>query len=286
MFVGSVLKVFLFDNYRTYLKEYYAAAKAKDAKYSFRYFARIVGSKNPSFMKQVIDGKRNLTPQQVESFIRNMKLGNEESYFFRNLVALNQAKSAETRELYARRILLSRSYQKLHPLSLAQYDYLSYWFYVPIRELVALKGFEEDPEWIAKHLKFPVPPQQIRSAINKMLKLGVLKRDNKGRLRQAEANITTLDGILSTALARVHQELILRGAESIDRIPRTEREIFGLTFTLHASVLPTVKEKIANFRREMVELLSADVSPDSNRVYQFHFLLFPMAEIGLEAGGE
>lgn len=282
--MGGRKSVFEYDDFREYLKDSYESAKSQDAKYSFRFFSRIVGSKSPSFFKHVIEGQRNLTSEHVDNLIRGLKMNEEEGFFFRNLVNLNQSKTVEEKQKYISKILQSKAYRKLHPLSLAQYEFFTRWYCVPIREMVALPGFREDPKWIAKHLNFPVSEPQIETAINEMIQLGLLSRNERGHLVQTQAHVTTEDRIISSSLAKSHQELIKKGSESIDRIPREDREILGITFAFPQSSMEKVKEKILNFRREIVELLSAE--PNADAIYQFHLLLFPLAQLDKKKAGE
>lgn len=268
--------IFAFDDFREYLKDVYDSAKTSDRKFSFRYFARIFGSKNPSFLKLVIEGERNLTSRHVENWIRHFKLKEEEAFFFRNLVHFNQSRTIEEKHRYLVRIQQSKSYRKAHPLTFSQYAYFTNWYFVPIREMVSLRDFREDPKWIARQLKFPVTETQIETAISEMLKLGILRRNAEGRLEQTNAFVTTDDRIVSAALAKSHQDLIKKGAESIDRIPREEREIFGFTFSIPQDYVEKVKAKVQDFRRELMDLIATSPEPDS--VYQFHFMLFPLAQ--------
>jgi len=278
--VTSNKPIFEYDDFRAFLKDLYESAKKENSKFSFRYFARIGGSKSPSFFKQVIEGQRNLTARHIDNLIRNLKFTDEEAYFFKNLVQLNQAKTVEEKQPFILKIQQSKTYQQLHPLSLEQYDYLVRWYCVPIRELVGLSGFSEDPQWIAKQLNFPITESQIETAIAEMLKLGILTRNEHNQLVQKQAFVGTDDRIISSALAKSHQELIKMGAESIDRIPREDREILGVTFTFSQANMAKVKASILEFRKEMMDLIASEPNPDA--VYQFHLLLFPLAQLGSE----
>lgn len=231
----------------------------------------------------MIDGERNLTLSNIEGLTRGLKLREEEAAFFKNLVLYNQARTADEKSIYIKKILQSKDHQKLFPLGQAQYEFFARWFSVPIREMVALPGFIEDPEWIAQQFNFPIRSQDVKTAIQEMLQLGLLKRDESGRLLQAEAHVTTQDSIVSAALAKSHQEIIKRGAESIDRVPREQRDILGVTFAVSSENLSKIKEKIFTFRKEMVELLSAEQNPDT--IYQFHLLLFPMVHVSQNERG-
>lgn len=228
-------------------------------------------------MKHVIDGERNLTSDHIQRLSSGLKFSADQAHYFKNLVLLNQAKTVEDRQPFIEQILQSKSYRSLRPLSAAQYAFFSQWFFVPFRELVGLPGFKENFDWIIERFNYPVSKEQVQFAITEMLKLGLLTRDTDGRLQQSDAHVVTDDTIVSSSLAKSHQELIRRGAESIDKIPRHEREILGVTFAISQSSLAKVKERVAAFRKEMVELLSAEENPDS--VYQFHLLLHPLVQM-------
>src|SRR3989338_10129624 len=125
--------IFEFDNYRTYLKELYASLKTAKAPFSFRYFSKKAGFRSPNFLKLVMEGKRNISPESIEKFAQALDLNKEGAIFFRNLVLLNQATTVEERKFYAEQIIRSRFYRKVYPLKQAQFDYYSNWYFIPIR---------------------------------------------------------------------------------------------------------------------------------------------------------
>ena len=112
---------------------------------------------SPNFLKLVIDGKRNLTPNSAERFAVALGLNEQESSFFQELVGFNQASTASQKNLHYQRIGKFRKHRAITKLERNTFEYLSHWYYPVIRELVACKGFQEDPEWIAKRLKPTVP---------------------------------------------------------------------------------------------------------------------------------
>src|ERR1051325_9127648 len=108
--------IFEYDNYRKSLENTYLQSKTADPKFSLRYFATRAGYKSPSILLEIIKGKRNLSPDGIERFAQSLKLNQEEIHFFRHLVLLNQAETAEERLVHTREITKSRAYRKLHPL--------------------------------------------------------------------------------------------------------------------------------------------------------------------------
>jgi hypothetical protein len=97
----STPAVFDFIDYRKFLAEYYRSKKETSRYFSYRYFSQKLGFNSPSFLKAVIEGKRNLTRPMLERFCKAMNFGMEETLYFKNLVFFNQAKtSAEKQEYY------------------------------------------------------------------------------------------------------------------------------------------------------------------------------------------
>src|SRR5262245_37889503 len=112
--------IFEYDNYRQYLKDFYAANKAVNKDFSFRFFARLAGFKAGNVLKRVMDGQRNLAAYSIDKFARALKLNKEETQFFYHLVLLNQAATIDEKRAHAERILRLRNYKKIHPLKGSQ----------------------------------------------------------------------------------------------------------------------------------------------------------------------
>jgi uncharacterized protein (TIGR02147 family) len=268
--------IYEYDNFRNYLKEVYGRAKARGRKYSLRYFSRLLGFSSPSFFKLVMDGKRNLSDGSIDRFVEVLKLNSQEARYFRSLVALNQAKTSDERVHYSREILRSKSYRQTHPLSEAQLEYFTHWYYIVIRELVNLPAFKEDPKWIADNTLPPVSVKQAEDALAALQRLGLIGRDAQGRLVQAKAVVSTGDEVISACLAEYHKQFMIRARESIDLIRREMRDISSVTFPANEKTAKSIKAKIQKFRNELAQEAAGD--PRSSVVYQLNMQLFPVTQ--------
>jgi uncharacterized protein (TIGR02147 family) len=169
-----------------------------------------------------------------------------------------------------------RSFRYIHPLRQDQYRYYAEWYNIPIRELTILPEFSEDPGWIARSLLPPISPQQAQKALDLLLQLGRLERDESGRLVQADAFISTGDEVTSTSVASYHREMIQKGSEALDRFPGPERDISSATMALSEEVFQEIKSLIQKFRKELLAIADQDQRPEG--VYQINFQLFPLAK--------
>jgi uncharacterized protein (TIGR02147 family) len=270
------INIFEYDNYRAYLRDLYAFSKETKPHFSYRYFSQKAGFRSPNFLKLVIEGTRNLSPESIERFTRALKLKKKEAEFFRILVHLNQARTIGEKKLYAEQLMQFRSFRFIHPLRQDQYRYYTDWFNIPIRELTSLPEFSEDPAWIAKSLVPPISPQQAQRALDLLFQLGLLKRDQAGRIVQSDAFVSTGDEVTSTSIANYHREMIQKGSEALDRFPGRDRDISSVTMALSEEGFREIKSLIQKFRKELLAIANQEKGPEG--VYQVNFQLFPLAK--------
>jgi uncharacterized protein (TIGR02147 family) len=267
-------KIFNYDNYRGFLRDIYSYMNARDKKFSFRYFARISGFKSHSFLRLIMDGKSNLSSRSTDQLVKALKFNAEEAHFFKSLVQLNQATTHEERNVHAKALLKSKTYREIYPLSESQYRYFACWYYSVIREMVGLPQFREDAAWIASRTRPVITPAKANEAIASLLQLGLLQRDEAGRLQQATKVVSTPSEVSSAYIANWHKEYIKKGAESIETVPRENRDVSAVTLAFAPENVAQVKELIANFRQELVQL--ALQQPLREELYQLNIQFFPL----------
>jgi uncharacterized protein (TIGR02147 family) len=224
----------------------------------------------------VIDGKRNLSTESIEKVSLALQLSKEEGEYFRYLVLLNQATTHEEKQHYTELIMSLGAFRKVQPLKAAQYRYYAHWYLIPVRELVGLSHFKEDPAWIARMLCPPITATEAKTALETLLELQLLRRNQNGRLVQSDATINTEDEVTSSLITRFHQEMIQKGSESITRFKPQQREVSCVTVGFSKERAQKAKELIQRFRLELLALASEDPAPE--RVYQIGFQFFPLSE--------
>lgn len=270
--------IFKYLDYRRYLKDFYQAKKRqKGSAFSFRSFARDAGFSSPNFLKLVMEGKRNLGVRGITQFAKGLRLNKQEAIYFKSLVHFKQVETDAERNKWYRRLATSKRYREIKEIERDQFDYYSNWYNVAIRELVLLDDFKEKAEWIAKKLAPPITAKQAKDSLELLQRLGFLKRDSKGRLIQAEQNISTAREVQSLAIANFHRQMIAQGSDSIEKTPPDKRDISSLTLAIPEGKFQEAKKRIQEFRRELNVLLSDDKESDS--VYQVNFQIFNLTEV-------
>ena len=97
-------------NYREYLRDWYAAKKMANPRFSHRGFVRRTGQRSPSLLKDVIERRRNLTPSTAEAFCYALRLNPAESIFFRAIVDFDQARVQADKRRAWERIVETRQF--------------------------------------------------------------------------------------------------------------------------------------------------------------------------------
>lgn len=272
--------VFDYHDYREFLGDSYNYAKNKNGKFSYRFFAQKAGFSSASFLKLVIDGKRNLTNESINRVSKAFRLKKQEHEFFEKLVFMNQASTHEIRNHYYKQMLSMKGFIKVNQIAKACYDYYSKWYYPVIREMVAFGNKKYNAEMIAQLLEPPISEKQALEALDHLLMLGLIKKDEEGRWEQCDKHISTGQEVRSMIVAQYHKEMLQLASDSIDRFSSSSRDISAMTFSMKAGKLEELKQLIAAFRDQVRSVLVEDESGD--QVLQLNIQLFPLTKKSIQ----
>ncbi len=278
----SLPDVHSFLEFRRFLDAWFQAKKASNARYSHRLFARMAGHKNPSLLLLVIQGKRNLSPANVEGFARAMSLTAEQGRFFAALVALDQAAThSEQNEAWAL-ISASRRFREARSLEGMGFEVISHWYHSAIHELARTDGFQADPTWISRNLRPRVTVAQAKKALEVLTSLGMLAPDENGKVEPVDVSLATPHEVAGLAARNYHDGMLELARRSITEAERDERHLSAVTVCISPSLLPQLKREIDAFQERLLDLCDgSEEAPE--QVYQVHMALFPLSTV---SGGD
>lgn len=261
------IQVMNYDDYRVFLRDWYNAKKKSRFGYSYQRFSQKAGFASPNFFKQILDGHRNLSEESLGKFIQVIDFSEGESQFFRTLVLLNQATSNEEQIKYAKQLELLRKTYLPMVMSQKHTKILSLWYSFAIRELIMHPEYDGTHEWICKKMSARVNVEQVEQALNLLEAVGLVSRNEEGRLVQSDP-VTFFPGALSPKeVAAYHRQMlsIVNNVLMNDRKPFGQNEnidISSLTLGVSQDKIPIIKNKISQFRKEILSLVAEDTRPD------------------------
>ena len=269
--------IFSYTDYRKFLQDYYNDKKANTAYFSFRFFSQKAGFSSPSWLKFIINGERNLSPEATEKFIGALGLKSREAAYFKALVLFNQAKSEKEKQKHFNELLKIVPPSPFKQVDKGRYAYYSKWYHSAIRELVRLQGFKDDPHWISTILKPSVSISEIKQSLKLLKEMGFITCDETGKWIQADPVITSGDEVSGFAIRDFHRQMMDLGKASITEFPARQREISALTLGLSEECFNEMKARIRAFEDELLEMADKDKA-QMTRVCQLNFQFFPLIE--------
>ncbi|MBD3392018.1 MAG: TIGR02147 family protein [Chitinivibrionales bacterium] len=276
--------IFLYTDYRNYLRDLYDEKKAEQKSFSYHYLSRKAGLRNKGFLHNVIHGRKNLSKVSVLKLAKALELSEREAQYFENLVFFNQAGDHKTRNMFFEKLCevkLSKAQQRRAKLLREdQYEYFSTWYHSAVRSLVDMFTVREgDTEWISEHVYPKITMLQAQRSLKLLQRLGLIELDNKGIYCLTARHISTGNELLDVAALNFYRETADLAKNSIDHLPRHARNVSGVTVGISRKAYEEIVDEINAFRKRIVSITNRD--EDSDRVYQLCIHMFPMSKTNI-----
>ena len=267
-------RIYDYFNYRHYLQDFYVEKKSADNHFSFQSFADTCGFKSKSFVKLVMDGKKNLTNDSVQRLNKTLGLGTKAFSYFSVLVKFNQAKTVKERNKYFSRL---ESFNKRNPAKIIlknKYRFYSEWYHNTIRELICMDDFGDDYRRIARMVQPNLSVRQVKESIKLLQQFKLIKKTKDGYV-QTDAIISTGNEVRDLAVSNFHKQNLKLASDAIERVTPLKRDISCVVLGLSAKGANKVKEEVQEFRKRLLKIAEND--SDQDRVYHYNMQFFPTA---------
>jgi len=271
---GLMPSIFDYTDYRRFVRDFYAWAKVQKKGCSHRSFLGTAGMAGSAYLKRVMEGQHDLTPDSVTKFAKALELTSQEKQFFDALVNFNQAQTLGDKDRYFKRLMDVRSPHKTATLEPAQYDFYSDWYNVAIREILAFLPYKDNAEEISRHLTPTVPPGKVKKAIELMQRLGLITQGEDGAWRASTALLKTDPSVQSLLIPRFHQSMAKLAVEAVERFKKEERYFSGSTLSVSREMYDVIIEKIRALRADILDYVASGDEPE--QVYHLNMQLFPL----------
>lgn len=263
--------ILTFTDHREFLREVVEELRAR-GEFSHRQFNRHCGFSSPNFLQLVIQGKRNLSPEAAKSVCRALGLSADEGRIFLKIMEMNLETTAEGRVRRLQALLKEPDFRRHHRLTEDQLAFYRQWYNVVLRELLVAHPSASAAE-LGRRLRPAVAEKDVEAALALMERLGLIER-GEGCWVVRHENLSTGNDLGSQLLKCFHGAMMDLAKESMDRFASAEREISSLTLRLSAEDFARLKDRIREFKREILAMESA---ADGATVTQFNFQLFPVS---------
>lgn len=270
--------LFKYDNYRKFLKDWFMWMKEVKPEFSYRLFSRIAGFQSPNQLLLVMQNQRNIALASISKYFTALKLKQSERKYFEYLVKFNQAEDMLSKKEYFKELSVYWI-KKSSLLKNEQFKYLANWYYPAIREMVNIKNFKENGTWISKKLGGLISPAQANRAIEELIQLKLLARDQNSKLIQTSHYITTGNEVADVSAFLYHEQMMKLALEALKEKASSLRNITALTFTMTAQDYDIMVGKINDFRKQIIGMLqNREIQNQDETLYQLNIHLFPVSK--------
>jgi uncharacterized protein (TIGR02147 family) len=237
-------------NYRDFLREELLSRMRRNRAYSARALARDIGV-SPGYLSQILGGKKSLNEARAHRIAESLAWAPSRRRAFTVLVRSENACDPRVSEAI-RSELGGRREISFEKLSEDVFRAISEWHHYAILEVTALEGFVATPTQIARRLALPLA--KVASAVKRLRRLGLLTARADGRLAKTRANYSTFD-VPSAAIRAFHAQMLGKAASALESQPVEERDFSGIVMAIDPKRIPAARERIREFRRELMEFL-------------------------------
>lgn len=263
------------SQFTDYLNREFDRRRQSNASYSIRAFARDL-EMSPQKLGQVLRGTSGLSVEAATDLAGRIELNQNERELFLAMVEAKHHRSSTVRKTAAEKLERMRAAQEFERIPAEQHKEFMQWYYNPILLLTDLEDFKPTAEYVSSRLG--LTKKVAADAIEKMLEVGLLVRDEKKGWRRGKKNIFVKADQSFAELREYYSQYISKAAESVHREPFEKRDVSLGLVTVRESDIGWVKEEIKKFRQQLMKKL-IDSSEPSERIYALAIQYFPVDHV-------
>src|SRR3954465_8793251 len=156
--------IFQYSDARRFLKDLLEEKKKENRQFSHRAVLQKMGISSTGFLANVLSGRKNLTPDQVQKLAAILKLKAAEARYFECLVLFTQARSLEDRNAHMKRLVANQKVET-RALSKKQLNLFSSWHYVVLREMLFFHRLKDDFRTASRMLVPAITTDEVEKAV-------------------------------------------------------------------------------------------------------------------------
>lgn len=265
------INVFDFSNPVEFLSAVLKEKQQINRRFSLRSWTAQLGLAHASGLSMILNGKRNLKNDLAAKLSRGLGFSDREIRYFDLLVFLSNAKTLEEKEFYTRVLSTLRPEQSFSTLELDKFRLVSDWYHFAIANMTLLKNFKSDPAWVANKLGKDITEGQVKEAIERLLRLGILNKKKDGSLVKSKPSYQTTTDIPDKYLRKFHMQLINKSLVALEIEDVNRRDVTGIMMVIKKEEIPKAKQLIREFRKNISSILE---SKEGDSVYQLNIQFF------------
>ena len=266
--------IYLYEDYRSYLKDFFAFRKKEERGFTHRVFAQRAGFSSSSFCLHVMEGRKNISGTSVAKFVAALGLEGAAARYFETLVWYNQAKTLHDRERFFSELNRIRRNSQFYRVGKRQFILYSEWYFPVIRELAVYGDWHGDYRVLGRMVQPPLSPEKARKAMGALIDAGLLIRNEDGTLRQ-NSRVVSAGNAPAVIVNKLKKDFLLRAIDAEEKFRKPAKYSSSATLSMSMRNFEKAKGMIDTLRQQLLAMAMDD--PEVEKVFQVNFQLFPLS---------
>lgn len=266
--------IFEYEDFRRFLSDTFAAAKARKPVLSHRWIAANAGFKSSGFFSKILSGSVNIGPETVERFVALMDLPPREARYFAALVEHGQTDDPAVRKRLQARLRRLREGESTR-LEKDQERFWSSPRHAVVREALWVHPLSGHDTRYGERFVPRIPHDRLGESIDLLQQLGLAVVDDAGLVVRSDTR-TLSSGKKSRekSVAGYQRECLDMGLAALVDHPAEPRHLSTLTFSFPRSRWEELEGLTRQYRAKVLELAAQAETDDT--VFQLNLHLFPV----------
>jgi uncharacterized protein (TIGR02147 family) len=261
--------IFLYEDFREFLRDELKRRALRNAKYSLRAFARDIGI-SFSRLSETLSSTSGISQASGQVIAQKLKMTYIEREYFLNLIIARHGRTAERRR-QARHLISEYKAKKIFIcLRENQKEFLLKWYYVPLVELLAIKK----PNEISKILG--ISEEEVVASALLLAEMGQIVRNDYGTWRKINTFQKIESHTPTTVIRQFHRDVLRRGVAAIETQPIEKRKYLSSYFCIRKEDVAEARNDLERMNQEFLKKYTTPKEADA--VYVFSVQLFELNE--------
>lgn len=247
-------------DYRSFLRLALQIRQAKNPAYSVGSFGRLLGI-SASRAAQILKGKVGISVQRAVGIAEALGFSEQDKKMFILLVQSEHERNPQIRNEAIKKLEeIEDGYDDVSDV----FHSIADWHNHAVRELISINNPEDHDKSIP--LKLGISVDAYKTSIERLLNLGLIEcipQTIPQRYRVKQRGIRTRQDVPSEAVKTLNEQVLSKAKDELRRQDILDRDYSIVFFKFDKAQVPLVKEKIARFRRELMQELEISETKDS-----------------------
>jgi uncharacterized protein (TIGR02147 family) len=266
-------------SYRQALQQVLSRRLSVNPRYSLRAFARDLKI-SPSFLSQVLGGKRGLTLAKATDIFCTLEFSPTEKKLLMLEIQKEQKRSDKKKAVVQKQIDTAVQLTGAYTFETDEFDRLSQWYVIAILQLLRMKDAPRKNKdqfcgWAAAKLGINI--ELVDTTLGELMGRKMISKEKAG-LTAIHDTVWTSNQVPSGAIRSFHKQMIDKAKTAIEMQSVNDRFLQSIQFPVLKTSLPEIQSDILKFRNQMLRKHGRTATEDADTVYGLNLQLFRLLE--------